>query len=103
MRFCTECQRAMVRHTDTGAVVFHCTTCGATQEGGAEDARIFSQVLGVRETTEMYENVVRVAAHDRVCQLVERECAQCGLDYMAQLRIGAAETIVYTCKCGYRE
>lgn len=102
MRFCKICQRAMVRDTASGAVVFRCA-CGTEEAGAAEDARVSGAILGSSETTEMYRRLIQSAPFDRTNQLVHRDCPACGLNYMTQVRVGAAEVIVYRCKCGREE
>lgn len=89
----------MTRDTSTGAIVFQCV-CGTTEPGHPEDARIAGAVLGAGETTEMYQRLIHTAPFDRTNQLVRRQCAECGRDYMTQIRVGEAEVIVYKCKCG---
>jgi acetone carboxylase gamma subunit len=90
----------MARDTASGAVVFHCF-CGYQLEGGQQDALIASDILAAGETAQMYERLLANAAHDRVNQQVRRDCPQCGLDYMAQVRLGPREVVVWKCKCGY--
>ena len=102
MRFCKNCERAMVRNTSTGLVVFECP-CGVEEPGTPEDCRIGGALLGAGGTTEMYRKLIRTAPIDRVNQLVERFCPACGLDYMTQIRVGDAEVIIYKCKCGREE
>lgn len=102
MRFCKNCDRAMTRNTSTGAVVFECR-CGAEEPGGAEDCRIGGATLGASETAEMNSKLIQTASFDRTNQLVSRLCAACGRDYMTQIRVGDAEVVIYTCKCGAQE
>lgn len=102
MRFCQNCGRSMTRDPSSGRVVYRCA-CGAEEPGGPEDARVFGQVLGAGETTEMYRLLIKTAPFDRTNQLVARDCPNCGLDYMTQIRVGEAEVIVYKCKCGHEE
>jgi DNA-directed RNA polymerase subunit M/transcription elongation factor TFIIS len=102
MRFCPNCERAMIRDTSKGVVVYRCP-CGVEEAGGPEAARIGGLVLGAGETTEMYRRLIQTAPFDRTNQLVHRLCRTCGLDYMTQIRVGDAEVIVYKCKCGREE
>ena len=90
----------MARDTSSGAVVFRCF-CGARVEGTPDDARIAGDILHAGETEEMYRRLIRNAAFDRVNQVVLRDCPECGLDYMTQVRVGAREVVVWVCKCGY--
>jgi len=102
MRFCRNCDRAMIRDPSSGVVVFRCP-CGVEETGDPEDARISGAVLGAGETTEMYRLLIRTAPFDRTNQLVQRPCPDCGLDYMTQIRVGVSEVILYKCKCGHEE
>ena len=102
MRFCKNCDRAMVRDPSTGVVVFRCP-CGTAEQGTPEDARVGGSVLGAGETTEMYRRLIQTAPFDRTNQLISRTCRNCGLDYMTQIRVGDAEVIIYKCKCGHEE
>jgi predicted RNA-binding Zn-ribbon protein involved in translation (DUF1610 family) len=100
MKFCKVCERAMPREIGSGSVVFVCA-CGAEEKGTAMDARIGGQSYGTSETRSMYSYMLATASKDRTNQLVPRDCPNCGLDYMVQARVGSAEVIVYSCKCGY--
>lgn len=101
MRFCGACGRVMRVETGTGSVEYSCS-CGRQEAGGPEAARVFGDVLTSTEVTEMYDRLVRSAPFDRTCQLVAKTCPDCGLDYMSQIRVGAAEVIIYRCKCGWQ-
>jgi hypothetical protein len=90
----------MTRDTSSGAVVFKCY-CGVEERGTAEDALIASDILHSGETAQMYERLISNAAFDRANQQVHRDCPDCGLDYMAQVRVGSREVVVWVCKCGY--
>lgn len=99
MRFCKVCDRAMARDASTGELVFRCL-CGAEEPGEPADRRVAGGVLSASETTELYVNLIRDAAHDRVNAQVRRDCPDCGLDYATLIRLGEAEVIIYKCKCG---
>jgi DNA-directed RNA polymerase subunit M/transcription elongation factor TFIIS len=99
MRFCPNCHRVMARNPTSGSVVFECP-CGVEEKGEPGAARVAGAILGASETTEMYRRLVQTAPHDRTNQLVRRNCPDCGLDYMVQLRVGD-EVILYKCKCGF--
>jgi DNA-directed RNA polymerase subunit M/transcription elongation factor TFIIS len=98
--FCSACGRVMDRRTADGAVVYVCS-CGQETPGAPEDARVAGEDLGAGEITSMYEALIRNAPHDPAIQLVARGCPDCGRDYMAQLRVGEAEIIIFRCKCGH--
>ena len=90
----------MYRDTSSGTVNFICF-CGVREEGGAGDARISGAVLNAGEDEEMYQRLIRNAPNDRVNQLVARDCTECGLDYMTQIRVGSREIVIWVCKCGH--
>lgn len=102
MRFCPKCDLCMRRRTASGKVVYWCP-CGVEEPGDASDARIGGNVLGAGQTPMIYYHLIRTASFDRTNQLVERQCPNCPLDYMTQIRVGDAEIIIYTCKCGHQE
>lgn len=102
MKFCPNCQRALVRDTSSGAIMFNCTVCGTVVKGAAQDCLIETKTLNAEETTEMYKQVIDSSAFDPTNQLVEKNCDKCGLDYMSLVRVGENETIIYTCECGNR-
>ena len=99
MKICPQCERVMKRDTATGEILFKCF-CGEVSKGAPEDAHIANDILHAGETAEMYRRLIANAAHDRVNQQVERDCPDCGLDYMTQIRVGTREIVVWTCKCG---
>ena len=90
----------MAPATESGAVVFKCV-CGAEEPGRPEDARIGGGTTGAGDVSEMYRRLIQSAPFDRTCQRVLRNCPECGLDYMVQIRVGDDESIIYRCKCGY--
>lgn len=100
VRMCPECERTMDRDTSSGAVIFICY-CGRKVPGGPADARIAGEVYDAGETQDMYKRLVKSAPHDRVNQLVSRDCPECGLDYMTQIRVGDREVVIWICKCGF--
>ena len=92
----------MTRDPSSGEVFFRCH-CGVSEKGDPSDARVSGAVLGAGETTEMYRRLILTAPYDRTNQLVRRPCEKCGLDYMVQIRVGAAEMVINKCKCGFEE
>ena len=91
----------MAKNTSTGEVFFKCIYCGVEEKGGPEDARISGAVLNAGETQEKYRRLILNAAFDRVNQRVKKQCPQCGVGYLTQIRVGEGEVVVYTCECGY--
>ncbi len=103
MKFCKTCERVMIRDLSGEKVEFICTICGDKEFGDEWDSRIFGEVFHEGETLEKYEVFISNAANDRVNQLVEKRCVQCGLDYMTQIRLGNKEMVIWKCKCGHQE
>ena len=100
MQFCPVCERAMVRDTSSGAIVFTCP-CGERVRGGPLDARVGGLVVGTSETTDLYQRLIRSAANDPVNQIVlSPPCPDCGRDYATQLLISSAKIVIRRCKCG---
>jgi DNA-directed RNA polymerase subunit M/transcription elongation factor TFIIS len=90
----------MVKDYSSGSVEYKCRICGNEVQGTPNDARISKIVLGVGETIENYERLIKEASNDRTDQIVKKTCEECGLDYMTQIRVGSGEVIIYKCKCG---
>lgn len=99
MIFCTNCGLIMQRDSSMGRIVFTCA-CGEKKDGTPEDARIESKSFGSSEDITMYQSIIKNAAHDRTNQVVSKQCTNCPLNYMVQVRVGSAEIIVHVCKCG---
>lgn len=100
MKLCPECERAMSRDTSTGTVRFRCF-CGVELDGGPMDALIASESLTAERNTEMFQRLIHHSAHSRTNQQVSRDCPECGLDYMTQIRVSDQEVVVWTCRCGF--
>jgi hypothetical protein len=90
----------MTRDTSANKISFVCY-CGNTESGNANDVLIASAVLHHGDTESMYEALIKVAAFDPTNKKVKKDCPECGLDYMTQIRIGTREVVVWVCKCGY--
>jgi len=102
MKFCSRCQHFIKKQIILGEVVFQCV-CSNREESTDEDVLINSSNTEETNSIEMYNNLIEFAPFDRTNQLVQKDCPQCGLDYMTQLRIGEKEIVVYRCKCGYKK
>jgi DNA-directed RNA polymerase subunit M/transcription elongation factor TFIIS len=102
MKFCSRCFRCIKNSKSPKFIVYKCK-CDHIEPTEPEDLLILSETTANTETTEMYNNLIELAPFDRTNQLVKKDCPDCGLDYLTQLRIGPSEIIIYRCKCGYRE
>jgi DNA-directed RNA polymerase subunit M/transcription elongation factor TFIIS len=99
MKFCKADGKVMTRDTSTGKVKFICI-CGKGEDGKPEDSLILTQTIGISEVKELYRTLINNAEHDRTNILIAKDCPNCGLDRMAQIRVGVNEVVVYKCKCG---
>lgn len=103
MRNCPQClTRTMVRIIGDGRVLFQCP-CGHKVEGGDEDRLVRAAGGSVTYQADKYDTLLRNAAQSRTMMRVEADCEKCGLPYMAQVRVGDEETIIRSCKCGFRQ
>jgi hypothetical protein len=102
MHFCSICSRAMKRVCASGTVVYRCA-CGQEEKGDPADARIGGGSVGSSNAEDTFRLLIRNAPFDRTNKVVKRDCKDCGLDYMTQLRLGEAEMVIYRCKCGRQE
>jgi len=100
MKVCPECGLTMRRETSSGTLEF-VSSCGYREKGKPGDLQVKSGTPNSEETTEMYQVYIRNSPFDRVSQQVKRDCPECGLDYMTQIRVGSREDVIWTCKCGH--
>jgi len=97
---CPECEtRTMIRHVADGKVVFRCP-CGHSLEGRGRDRLIHTGGTAAVSQEEVYSTLLSNVAKSRTGLRVFRECSDCGLPYMTQVRLGKEETIILVCKCG---
>lgn len=99
MKFCEECDRAMQRTTDRGTVVYRCP-CGVERAGDPADARVCGADHGAESVSATFATLLKGAPFDRVNLTVRRDCAACGLDFMACVRLTQNEETFYACMCG---
>ena len=100
MKFCKKDGRAMIRNTDTGVVIFKCTTCGNEEAGTVEDVRIKSELYDKTDLIDKYGLSIKMAPFDRTTNQVQKTCERCGREYMTQICVGQQEKIIiYGCKC----
>jgi DNA-directed RNA polymerase subunit M/transcription elongation factor TFIIS len=102
MKFCSVCNRSIKKKIIVGSVIFKCI-CGNTEPTLPSDVSIDDSQLGSTQTIEMYNNLIDLAPFDRTNQLIKKDCPNCGLDYLTQIRVGSSEIIIYRCKCGYKK
>jgi len=83
------------------SVSFVCAKCKAIIAGGDEDT-LWAESTNTGRGDLKHEIFLSRAAHDLSASNVPIKCADCGRAYMALVRIGQAEKIMYVCKCGAR-
>jgi len=101
MKFCSVCQRAIKKRIFNDKIVFKCV-CEHIEPTNDEDVLISSGITKELPNIEKYDKLIYFAPFDRTNQLVYKDCPDCGLDYLTQIRIGENEIIIYRCKCGYK-
>jgi len=102
MKFCDKCQRILLRHVETGDILFKCM-CGNELKGEPKDSLIHEEYANNDDTQLKYEIFIDNAAYDPARLTVMRECKKCKKDYMTMIRIGEHRNVLYTCDCGYKD
>ena len=98
---CSLCRvRTMVRQVGETGVYFVCA-CGNRTQGTGKDRLIASGSRAARKQ-ELYNTVISNAPFSRTMLRVGRQCPDCGLPYLTQVRVSDDETIIHVCECGYR-
>lgn len=105
MNFCDLCGAKMTRTpTPDGRVVFVCA-CLNQIDGTPADTRFECIYYGdaAKKSVEMkHKDLIFNAPFDHAANIVMKDCPDCGLDFVTLLRIGSAETTMYTCSCGWK-
>nr|BBO54006.1 C122R homolog protein [Abalone asfa-like virus]BCY04554.1 hypothetical protein [Abalone asfa-like virus] len=100
MKVCSSCQSSMERTIYNDTIYFKCH-CGNEIQGTVDDLRIAGHSYNYStEIVEKFANLVKFAMFDPINQKIKKDCNNCGLDYMTQLKLGHEEIILYVCKCG---
>lgn len=101
MKFCKCCQRFIKKQIIVGSIIYKCV-CTNVEDNTPEDVLISNFTTEDTQSIDMYDNLIEFAPFDRTNQLIKKDCPNCGLDYLTQLRISGIEIVVYRCKCGYK-
>ena len=102
MNFCPDCENKLVKNTTTaGTIVFQCR-CGRVIGGTDEDTLMAEKYLISDDSLIKHTILIANAPFDPACKRIKRECPQCKLNYMTILRIGANQTTIYSCTCGFK-
>jgi len=102
MRFCPQCQRALIRAPTEDGIEHVCSVCGTRVAGTPMDARIGGSQAGGEQVAQLYKVPIRIAPFDPTTQQVAELCTSCGRDYMSLVRVGDQEIAILACKCGVR-
>ncbi len=84
-RFCDRCEAVMKVKTESGKVVFACSSCGESAEGGPWSARLGGADFAERQ---IHEQTIRNAYGDRTCSRIAAPCPTCGTSTQAFLLLG---------------
>ncbi|SIP85872.1 Hypothetical protein PACV_157 [Pacmanvirus A23] len=102
MRFCPQCSSVMTKSTSvTGSIVFQCV-CRLIIEGQDDDSLMAQGFLETAESNLKHEVFIENSPYDPAANVVLKDCPQCGLNFMVMVRIGAQETTMFSCRCGYK-
>lgn len=98
MKFCSNCHNIMEQKTQSGDVIYTCTSCQLTQIGDDYGTLFDEETNMGAENDEKYETFVSNVPYDNAAYLVEKKCPKCSIPYMALIRIGQLEKAKYVCK-----
>lgn len=102
MRFCPQCGARLEKHTPhTGAILFQCK-CLIRIEGGDDDTLMDEGHLGADESDLKHIDFTQNSPFDPAGYTTMKDCLKCKLPYLTMIRIGANETTLYTCTCGFQ-
>jgi DNA-directed RNA polymerase subunit M/transcription elongation factor TFIIS len=102
MRFCDQCDSIMRKTTSaTGTIMFQCV-CGNSIIGSDDDTLMYEHRNDDASTTNKHEVLIDNSPYDMAANRISKDCPKCGLNFLTQVRIGAAETTIFTCSCGFR-
>jgi DNA-directed RNA polymerase subunit M/transcription elongation factor TFIIS len=101
MKFCPLCSSVMTKTaTPTGTIIFHCR-CQNTIDGGPDDTLMAEGFLETAESNLKHEVFREQSPFDPAANIILKDCPQCGLNFLAVIRIGNRETSEYSCSCGF--
>lgn len=75
MKFCKFCERLIKKSIINNEVVYKCH-CGNIEKTLSEDVLISNITLNMQETTDLYDNLIKLAPFDRTNQLVKNDMYQ---------------------------
>jgi DNA-directed RNA polymerase subunit M/transcription elongation factor TFIIS len=102
MKFCNQCESYMTKSTTSiGTIVFHCR-CQFTIDGQPDDTLMAEEHMETAQSDLKHQVFIENAPFDAAANVVLKDCPQCDLNFMIMIRIGAKETTMYSCSCGFR-
>ena len=84
-----------------GQIVFRCH-CQVTVAGGKDDTLMAEGSYDQQENDLKHATFIERAPYDLAGNIVMKSCPQCALDFLTMIRVGANETTMYACGCGWR-
>lgn len=100
--YCPNCSHIMEKQTTTDEIVFYCSFCKTSANGGPEDTLIISETR-MSEDTDAYDHIKKYAALDKCNKRLLIPCPKCKFPAMSVVRIGERERAILVCFCGYEE
>ena len=98
MKFCSVCAHAIKRNV-SGQIRFICE-CGNTEIATLDDMCLSTQTYLGEHVEGQFDILIRNAALDPASTKILKDCPECDLDFMTQVRIGD-DKFVSVCECGY--
>ena len=103
MQFCPICEAILNKNPmPDGTIMFVCS-CTNKFAGGPEDTLMASGTINAINSEQKHTVFIENSPFDSARNLVTKECVKCKIPVMTMIRIGDAETTMYTCECGHRE
>jgi DNA-directed RNA polymerase subunit M/transcription elongation factor TFIIS len=99
MNFCKYCQSILTKEIKSDGTISFICSCAVEQLGTPADTLIHEEHLGPTDVAHR-EVFIENSAHDPAGSVIMKDCPQCGLDFMTLIRVGQAESVIYTCTCG---
>lgn len=105
VKFCKYCGSVMSKATPSsgGNIHFQCR-CQYTEEGGPDDTLMQEEYLETEAFSSSLKHAIFIenSPFDPAGNVVMKDCFNCGLNFLTMIRIGAAETSMLVCSCGYK-
>lgn len=100
MEFCKICEKKMKKYV--GKQIEFVCECQNRKDGTPDDTLMYEEYFGVVGSSFRHEVFVANSPFDAAGYKVNKDCPQCGLDFMTMIRVGETANTIYTCLCGHR-